>query len=85
MKLEPKEETKKLLLRLIQAVQGDRVPEDMLESTLDTCTEDLELIWSGKDDGSRWTIGMSELKGAFNKDPDLGLDESGEVILKDKS
>lgn len=82
--LNPQEETKKLLVRLIGAVQGNRIAENELEGTLDNCIGDLELIWSSKDTGARWSIGSAELREGFKNDPELGLDDKGNVIIKDK-
>ncbi len=83
-KLDPKLETRKLLLRLIQAIQGGFIEEELLEGTLDSCVGDLELIWSGNDTGARWSIGSAELMQGFKNDPELGLDADGNVILKKK-
>lgn len=83
-KLKPEEETRKLLVRLIGAVRGNRIAENELEGTLENCVGDLELIWSGDDTGARWSIGSAELREGFKNDPELGLDNNGNVILKDK-
>lgn len=82
LNLNPQEETKKLLLRLITAAYGDRIPEDELEATLETCTQDLQLIWSGSDTGARWSIGTGELRQGLKDDPDFNVGEDGKLELK---